>query len=76
MRVWVNSSCISKLLHADLQLLLAKKEQNRIKREDLKKAQAELELRKEECRKYYSTQLIRLEEAKSEFMIQLVNCRR
>jgi uncharacterized membrane-anchored protein YhcB (DUF1043 family) len=61
---------------ADRQLLLEKKEQNRTKKEELERAQSEIQNRREEYKKHYSTQLTRLEELKSEFMAELVNCRR
>lgn len=61
---------------ADRQLLLEKKEQNRTKKEELERAQSEIQNRREEYKKHYSTQLTRLEELKSEFMAELVNYRR
>ncbi len=63
-------------LTSDRQLLLAKQEQNRAKKEELERAQKELQSRREEYKQHYSTQLTRLEELRSEFTTELVNCRR
>eukprot|EP00029_Vermamoeba_vermiformis_P010116 TRINITY_DN5263_c0_g1_i2.p1 TRINITY_DN5263_c0_g1~~TRINITY_DN5263_c0_g1_i2.p1 ORF type:complete len:774 (+),score=108.71 TRINITY_DN5263_c0_g1_i2:14-2335(+) len=67
---------LRKDIERDRQLLLAKQEQNRAKKEELERAQKELQSRREEYKQHYSTQLTRLEELNSEFTTELVNCRR